>query len=701
MTKYSRLFSTLLGLLALPAAILAQQHFKVLSDASEPTIAGRPVQLDKGGKLLPWPMADSTGYSYSSHFLNQWTILEDQLHRTQIPYFHCCFDFDRTTFELQPDFHWANSTGYLRAMMEGFVERLYPYTGDASTVQALEAFVDYELDNGLTPKGYAWSEVPYPSANPGARRYTGWSQHGEDYVEPHVVGEDGYGYLRLYEMTGNTRYLQASIRCADALVKNYQPGDAQKSPWPYRAYARDGRSGEGDMGVYSANVVEPIMLFDELVRIGQGNVAQYKTVREAAWQWLETYPLKNNVWSGYFEDVNPDITNMNQVIPLELACYILLHPEKDANWKDDSRKLIEWVKTTPKWPKYMVHGALITTEQGNGVNFCCNVPNQCCDSHTSRLAAVEAFYAWRTGDVDYKESAYRSFNWVTYYQGLPGKGHAPFSDQWWFTDEFTDGPRRMMDAFWAFPEWAPADESHLLGSSSVVNKIQYSNGSVTYSTFDAASSDVLRLNFVPISITAGGVALNPVKSADQEGYIFDETTHVLRIHHEHSASVDIQGQGTTAPPQYVTFDNPHRFAGSDLENEYPTGLIDWGKDEWSIHPPDGKFATFNLSLKDPKQTEASFKFPVPLIFVGIDAYNGGTKAATIHLRSPQLREQAYTLQPGELKRIRTEWRDPSTAVEFNFENGDGLLLDNLAFVEYSSPHQIPDQMKSDPAAGGN
>ncbi len=56
------------------------------------------------------------------------------------------------------------------------------------------------------------------------RRYTGWSQLGEDYIEPHVVGEDGYAYLRLYEMTGNTKYLRAAIRCADALVKNYKIG---------------------------------------------------------------------------------------------------------------------------------------------------------------------------------------------------------------------------------------------------------------------------------------------------------------------------------------------------------------------------------------------------------------------------------------------------------------------------------------------
>ena len=46
----------------------------------------------------------------------------------------------------------------------------------------------------------------------------------------------------------------------------------------------------------------------------------------------------------------------------------------------------------------------------------------------------------------------------------------------------------MMDAFWAVPEWAPADESHLLGSLSVVTKITYGAGSVTYSTFDAAST---------------------------------------------------------------------------------------------------------------------------------------------------------------------------------------------------------------------
>src|SRR5882724_2212852 len=281
----------------------AQQPFPVTSTVNEPSIAGRAVALDAQSKLLPWPIPEDTGYSYSSYFLSQWTIVWDQYNRQRLPYFYCCFDFDRATFEMIPDEHWVNSTGYLRAMMQGFLERLYAYSGDPHTLEFLQNFVDYELEHGLTPEDYLWSGVPYPSANPGARRYTGWSQHGEDFIEPHVVGEDGYAYLRLYEMTGNTKYLRAAIRCAQALVKNFKPGDRDNSPWPFRCHARDG-SLEGGRGM-------------------SRDVPSYQRVREGAWRWFMKYPMVNNVWVGYFEDVGPNMENMNQVIPLEFARYLL------------------------------------------------------------------------------------------------------------------------------------------------------------------------------------------------------------------------------------------------------------------------------------------------------------------------------------------------------------------------------------------
>jgi hypothetical protein len=682
MTRVTKSLSLAIALWVATSVVAGQQPFETVSTVNAPSIAGRQVALDSQKKLLPWPIPDNTGYSYSSYFLSQWTIVWDQYNRQRLPYYFCCFDFDRTTFEMMPDWHWANSTGYLRAMMEGFIERLYPYTGDPRTLEYLQNFVDYELENGLTPEGYAWSQVPYPSANPGSRRYTGWSEHGEDFVEPHVVGEDGYGYLRLYEMTGNTKYLRAAIRCAEALIKNFKPGNEKESPWPYRCFARDGSiNGGKGMFPYSANVVEPIMLFDELIRLGQGDTASLKTVRQGAWDWLMKYPMQNNVWVGYFEDVQASMENMNQVIPLELARYIIMHPDKDSEWQEHSRKLIDWVKTTPKWPKYIVHGATVTTEQGDGKQFCCNLPNQCCDSHSSRLAATEAMYFAKTGDLAYKEQAYRTYNWVTYFQGLPGDAHAPWGDyQWWFTDEFSDGPRRMMDAFWAVPEWAPEDETHLLGSMSVVTKIAYGAGTVTYSTFDADSTDVLRLNFKPDAILVGGKPIAPRADLSQEGYKFDDKAKTLYIRHTTSRDVDIQGKGDQMPPSFITFDDPHLPAGTPLLGQYPSGVVDWGTGEWQIGTPLGKFGTFTLAVTDAKANQAEFGFYNPTIFVGMDVYNDSDSDATITLRSPEIRETTFTIKPKELRRLRTGWRDPSSRVLITMTNGAGLRFDNVAYL---------------------
>jgi hypothetical protein len=392
------------------------------------------------------------------------------------------------------------------------------------------------------------------------------------------------------------------------------------------------------------------------------------------------YPMQNNVWVGYFEDVTASMQNMNQVIPLEFARYILLHPEKDPEWRAHAKQLINWVKTTAKWPKYIVHGALVTTEQGDGKNFCCNLPSQCCDSHSARLAAVEALYYARTGDIAYKEEAYRTYNWVTYFQGLSKDAHAPFSNQWWFTDEFSDGPRRMMDAFWAVPEWAPADESHLLGSLSVVTKIAYGAGEVTYSTFDADSRDVLRLNFVPESVTVGGRKIARRNDLEQEGYTLDDTTHVVSIRHTSSRDVDIQGTSDQAPPIYITFDAPHLPAGTPLLGQYPSGVIDWGEGEWQIGTPFGKFPTFTLALADTRATTAGFLFATPTVFAGVDVYNDGDAEATVTIRSPEAREVSFVLKPKELRRLRTGWRDPSTAVALDLINGQRLRFDNLAYV---------------------
>lgn len=83
--------------------------------------------------------------------------------------------------------------------------------------------------------------------------------------------------------------------------------------------------------------------------------------------------------------------------------------------------------------------------------------------------------------------------------------------------------------------------------------------------------------------------------------------------------------------------------------------------------------------RDPKAETAEFRFYAPRIFVGIDAYNGGSKEATVTVHSPHIREVSFTIKPGELRRIRTGWRDRSSEVVFDLKDGAGLHFDNLAY----------------------
>jgi len=220
----------------------------------------------------------------------------------------------------------------------------------------------------------------------------------------------------------------------------------------------------------------------------------------------------------------------------------------------------------------------------------------------------------------------------------------------------------------------------------VVTKMTYGRGSVTYSTFDPRSMDVLRLDFVPTSVTANGHHLTRLTALDRDGFTFDDSTRVLRVRHDDARDIDIQGQGGSTPPLYLTFDNPHLAAGTSLDCPYPTGLIDWARGQWKIGTPGGKFGTFNLIPADPAAPELGFGFEAPHVFVGIDIYNGGLSDASVTIRSQRLPDVSVDLKPHELRRVRTAWAEGSTQVTFDIRNGSGLRFDNLA---YSPPVSLP------------
>jgi len=513
---------------------------------AEETLNGHRVVLDAGGKLISWVTPQEKAYDRVMRLA--WDFL---LHTVPIEpnglktyYAYCCMD--QNTLR---GMAWPHNPAGVYAMLVDSATAYYAYSGDRAVVELVQGLLDHQLAYGSTPSHWAWGGVPYASSDHGAVEYRGAHDFrynpkqtavGDGYgvIEPDKLGELGIGYLKFYELTGEARYRDAATTCADVLGRHVRPGDSTHSPWSFRVYAEANVVRQE----YSSNVIGPIRLFDELVRLNLGDVPAYRKAREMAWTWLLTYPMQNNLWSAYFEDVyfeeKPE--NFNQYSPMETARYIMEHPEFDPQWQTHVPKLIAWVEKT----------FVVDTPKERGVQWGANAVSEQIlympkmGSHTSRYASVNALWYEKTGDAAAKEKASRSFNWATYMcreNGVVNVG--PIDQNIWFSDGYGDYIRHFMAGLGAVPEWAPSDENYLLRSSSVVQSVSYLPGEINYLTFDDASTEVLRANFSPRRVTADGGELAKRSDLAAPGWTFDERQRVLRIRHAGSRVIRVLGAG--------------------------------------------------------------------------------------------------------------------------------------------------------------
>jgi hypothetical protein len=94
----------------------------------------------------------------------------------------------------------------------------------------------------------------------------------------------------------------------------------------------------------------------------------------------------------------------------------------------------------------------------------------------------------------------------------------------------------------AMPDLAPDGQSHLLGSTSVVQAVTYGHDRITYRTFDEDATEVLRVGFRPLSVAAGGQALRELHNLNGQGYTLQPLgggSFILRIRHLRSGEVQV------------------------------------------------------------------------------------------------------------------------------------------------------------------
>jgi hypothetical protein len=475
---------------------------------------------DAKGRVLAWYRPQQRlGYDHVIRL--GWRFIErnvpsDRRWKTGLPVHLVSSVFDGAS---KQGSYWQHNPASLYGQFVDSLVAWHAYSGDDHAVAVVKQMLDYQLAHGTTPAGWDWPRVPFATACAGDADYghclAGMPRSFYGGIETDKVGELGVGYVQFYELTGDRRYLDAGIAAADALARHVRPGDAGHTPWPFRVDARTGRVIKGKQ--YGGMIVAPVRLFDELIRIGQGDVASYARAKDLAWRWLVNNPLNPRSpafrkWSGYFEDVDGNVRNLNQALPTMTAYYLLTRPDPgalDPAWREHVRDLLEWVRSYFGRGPYM--GAWAIDEQHQpGRSGCCSEAGL--GSDTSRWGAVNALYAARTGDKGARVRAYRALNYATYFTDAEGRVACcgdDFDNRYWFDDGYADYSRNFNWAMAALPDLAPRGQDHLLGSTAVVQQVSYGRRAVRYRTFHADGTETLRLTFRPKQVTADGRLLAP------------------------------------------------------------------------------------------------------------------------------------------------------------------------------------------------
>jgi hypothetical protein len=489
---------------------------------------GHKVILDDEGKIIPWfdPVQDA----YDQFLRLRWDFIKTRVPKCPAPpprssypqyYFYCAFmENTSKNGRLVPD-TWMNDLAEKIPNWFESARLYYAYTGDSTVMTIVRNLMDYAIDHGTSPSTFAWPNFPQTAANAGDLEFTGFTSAGKfvrNEIEVGYSGDMGLVYYRLYLYSGERKFLNAALNCANTLATKVRTGTATKSVWPYRVVMSDGYI----TADYGAHWVGCWMLFDHLIKANRGDVNAYRIAQAKTRDFLLQFPVRTGYWTDGHTDNPVDSNTYKSNTPCSnfvLACFD--YPQLDPDWRTDVPRLIKWTeenfvyRCSPDEPATQ-WGANIVGEQDGDLHKM--------DYQTARYAAQCARWYAVCGDESYKDKAHRALNWVTYCNNAVGQGNeSPVSKEdqgnWW-SDEYGECPRMFYPAFAGVPEWAPPRQNHILYSAAVLKDVFYAAKKIEYTATQGRGfgPDYLRLAFRPTRITLNGVELALQTSLASLGY---------------------------------------------------------------------------------------------------------------------------------------------------------------------------------------
>lgn len=509
------------------------------------SILYHPVRLSENGTILPW-YSSNLGESYDTIIKLVWNFWEKmELDSNGEKYY-----MNHQVWRLNHDRRGLGGDQLMMALSSW--DLLYNYTGNKAIIDNMKYMADYYLAHSLSSPDGKWPDLPYPyNTDVESGIYDGDMIIGKGFLQPDKAGSFGFELVKLYKKTGDRKYLDAAVKIANTLADKIQPGDNDKSPWPFKVNPETGEPGllvdqkswhEGmsenikktnpnnKESVYTTNWTGALELFSELINLQKDNEGKYKKAFDIAVDWLKTYPVKSNKWGPFFEDV-PRWSD-TQINAVTYAMFLMNHPELDANWRQTVKGIFEWVRKELGNNEFLKYGVFCTNEQ-----TAYRVPG---NSHSSRESSMEILYWSLTGDTTNLVNNIRALSWATYMVDWDGKNRYPRSDIW-MTDGYGDYVRHYIRAMAAMPQLAPDNSDHLLKSSSIVKNINYTQDRIEYDTYDQASEELFRMQKKPGMVMADERKLTRTTKTDVDGWMWQDLENggVLKVKHSAGNKISI------------------------------------------------------------------------------------------------------------------------------------------------------------------
>ena len=438
----------------------------------------------------------------------------------------------------------------------------YAYSGDPTAIAHADLQANMLIDYGETDSSYPWPNIVItnPVAGTPYGRFSsgGWTQLD-------FLAEIGTGLLKAYQVTGNTRWFDTAKHWGDLFAEK-RGSDPNASPWN-RYACIDNVPWKDDK--QTGGVVFVLDFLDELIRLGYtGNNNDIVAARDAGREYFKNVLLP--VWTTYdtwARNYDDNVaTYQNGKVTIACVQYMMDHKDYFTNWKNDVRNMMSL---------YINNTCVNPDSNGDVYSGAWAYPESlgCCGRslwyEPMYFSSVYARYAAEAGSEWSKELARRQMILSTYDIHETGisedniDGGAIVCSGWFKLAAPAPLQYVLATMAWMPEELGANRENHIMYTSSVIKSVVYGKGTVAYSTSDAPANtiDVLRLAYVPSSVTADGQALEPRTDLSADGYTTKALKNgdcILAVRHDGKTKIAITGPD----PQSVVDDSGIACEGS-------------------------------------------------------------------------------------------------------------------------------------------